>query len=202
MPLVDKPRTMIFIDGGYLRETLRDITGDDQWNIVNFIESVHGELDLYEALIIGGGLSISNHLRTYYYDANYNKDDSNFEEIKEEYEINRSYFESLMEADFVEVKLGQLIKTGKRNRQKGVDALIAIDMLTKAYMDHYDVAILVSGDGDLLPLVKTVKDITGKHVYGVIFEKRYSEDMKRAFDKYLILNSENLGILRSLITRD
>jgi len=193
---------MIFIDGGYLRETLRDITGDDEWNIEKLIENVHGEFDLYEALIIGGGLSISNHLRTYYYDANYSKDDHNFEEIKIEYESNRSYFKSLMEADFVEVKLGQLIKTGKRNRQKGVDALIAIDMLTKAYMNHYDVAILVSGDGDLLPLVKTVKDITGKQVYGVIFERRYSEDMKRAFDKYLILNNENLGLIRGTIARN
>jgi len=96
------------------RETLVKLTGNERWDIKKFIENVHGKFHLYEALIVGGGLSISNHVRTYYYDANYDKDAHNFEKIKKNYEKNKKYFESLTDADFVDVKLGQFARARGR----------------------------------------------------------------------------------------
>ena len=45
---------------------------------------------------------------------------------------------------------------GTREGEKGVDVGIAVDMIDK--MLNYDVAILVSGDADFLPLVRYLKD--------------------------------------------
>jgi len=47
--------------------------------------------------------------------------------------------------------------------EKKVDINIAVDMISLAYEDVYDRAILVSGDGDFLPVVEKLKDL-GKDV--------------------------------------
>lgn len=71
-------------------------------------------------------------------------------------------------------------------RQKGVDTLIALDMLSKAYENHYDSAILVAGDDDFLDVVHAVKN-AGKKVYGAFFEKHISQDLKDSFDRRIHL---------------
>jgi uncharacterized LabA/DUF88 family protein len=48
--------------------------------------------------------------------------------------------------------------------EKKVDIKIAIDMVSLAYEDTYDIAVLVSGDGDFVPVVKKIKTL------GKIFE--------------------------------
>jgi uncharacterized LabA/DUF88 family protein len=42
-------------------------------------------------------------------------------------------------------------------------------MLSHAFLDNYDVAVLVAGDGDYLPLVREVQRL-GKRVYVAFFE--------------------------------
>jgi hypothetical protein len=59
-------------------------------------------------------------------------------------------------------------KEGAR-QSKGVDISLATDMLSHAFMNNYDVAFLVAGDGDYLPLVQQVKRL-GKVVYGGFFD--------------------------------
>lgn len=51
---------------------------------------------------------------------------------------------------------GTYFYQGIRKGEKGVDVGIAVDMIAK--MPNYDVAILVSGDADFLPLLCHVKD--------------------------------------------
>jgi uncharacterized LabA/DUF88 family protein len=48
--------------------------------------------------------------------------------------------------------------------EKGVDVMLAIDMLTLAFKDRYDVAILVSSDADFKHAIDVVKFETGKRV--------------------------------------
>ena len=43
--------------------------------------------------------------------------------------------------------------------EKKIDIQIAIDMVSLAYENVYDKAILVSGDGDFLPVVKKIKSL-------------------------------------------
>ena len=59
---------------------------------------------------------------------------------------------------------------------KGDDIAIAVDMLSDAYDDVYDVGILVSSDGDFVPLVKKVQSME-KRVKILYFEKLQSLDL-------------------------
>src|SRR5262245_6026602 len=56
----------------------------------------------------------------------------------------------------------------KRNRSKGVDIALTKDMLSHAFLNNYDAAVLVAGDGDYMPLVEEVKRL-GKIVYVAFF---------------------------------
>ena len=53
-------------------------------------------------------------------------------------------------------------------KSKGVDIALTKDMLSHAFLDHYQDAVLVAGDGDYLPLVEEVKR-RGKRVYILFF---------------------------------
>jgi len=46
--------------------------------------------------------------------------------------------------------------------EKKVDIHIAIDIISLAYENAYDTAVLVSGDGDFVPVVKKVKELDKK----------------------------------------
>jgi|SRR5579859_776036 len=54
-------------------------------------------------------------------------------------------------------------------RSKGVDITLTKDVLSHAYQGNFDVALLVAGDGDYVPLVREVKRL-GKNVDGMFFD--------------------------------
>ena len=55
--------------------------------------------------------------------------------------------------------------------EKKVDICIAVDIISLGYENAYDTAVLVSGDGDFVPVVKKLKEI-GKNVE--VWAFRYS----------------------------
>jgi len=65
---------------------------------------------------------------------------------------------------------------------KGDDVAIAVDMLSDAYDNVYDVGILVSSDGDFVPLVKKVLSL-GKSVEILYFEKLQSWELINCCEK-------------------
>ncbi|MBS7648435.1 NYN domain-containing protein [Candidatus Bathyarchaeota archaeon] len=67
---------------------------------------------------------------------------------QEKRQEQNSFFSIIRSMPLCTVRLGQLIKTEEGYRQKGVDILMAIDMLSKAYENQYDITILLAGDGD------------------------------------------------------
>jgi len=55
--------------------------------------------------------------------------------------------------------------------QKGVDVMLAADMLVLAMIDFYDTAIIVSNDSDFIPLINYVKQVMGKEVEGGLIKR-------------------------------
>lgn len=71
--------------------------------------------------------------------------------------------------------------------QKEVDVSLACEMLEHALMDHFDVAIVVSGDRDFVPAIQKVQS-AGKRVEVAAFDDVYNEECKRAADIYYLLD--------------
>lgn len=46
-----------------------------------------------------------------------------------------------------------------RTKEKGTDINLAVQMLSKAYQNAYDVAILISGDTDYIPVIRELHNI-------------------------------------------
>jgi uncharacterized LabA/DUF88 family protein len=48
-------------------------------------------------------------------------------------------------------------KVRREEKAKGVDIALVKDFLSHAFLDNYDVAVLVAGDWDYVPLITEVK---------------------------------------------
>ena len=63
------------------------------------------------------------------------------------------------------------------------DIHLAVDMVKLAYNDSYDIAILVSSDGDFVPAIQAVKE-KGKNVENIGFENKFSYHLQQTCDKF------------------
>jgi uncharacterized LabA/DUF88 family protein len=81
-----------------------------------------------------------------------------------------------------------LKKRGETYVEKGVDVALVTDLLSMAYKNAYDVAIVVSGDKDVQGAIEEVKRL-GKRVEVVAFGSSTSEDMKNSGDYFVDLES-------------
>jgi hypothetical protein len=79
-------------------------------------------------------------------------------------------------------------KSRQDQKAKGVDITLARDLLLHAVNDHYDVAVLLAGDADYIPLVDEVKR-RGKVVYVAFFgDSGLSPEVVRASDTFFDLS--------------
>ncbi len=87
--------------------------------------------------------------------------------------IKRFHYAVQSQTDFIDIIECGHWKVDMLNRkveEKGLDTSLAVDMVTQ--VNHYDVAILVSGDADAIPSLNFVKR-EGKHVGVIEFIKGY-----------------------------
>jgi uncharacterized LabA/DUF88 family protein len=166
---------MVSVDGGYLRKYLKDMFHDDSFDSRALIQLIETGIPKPANLLV-------ELIRVYFYDAITSNDDTIA------YQSQQSYLQRLKVADQFEVRLERLKKDSKgMYRQKGADTLIAIDMLSKGYSDHYYIAVLFAGDADLVEVVTAVKN-AGKVVYG-IFTNHASTELIDVLDKKLSIDN-------------
>lgn len=83
-------------------------------------------------------------------------------------------------------------KDQKARRTKSVDITMAVDALGHAQADHYDIAVLLAGDGDYLPLVEAIKR-QGKFVWVAFYDAMVSREMQIVPDFYTDMTEWLLG---------
>jgi uncharacterized LabA/DUF88 family protein len=75
------------------------------------------------------------------------------------------------------------------------DVNIAVELMSDAFQDRFDVALLVSADGDLVGLVKTVRQLFPLKRIVVVFPPlRFSNELK-------IVASAQLSVWRSHLAK-
>ena len=93
------------------------------------------------------------------------------------------------------LRLGRLEDRGGCLVEKGVDVMIALDMLEHAFLDDYDMAILVSGDGDFVDVVRAVRR-HGKAVRNAYFKRGRSSALAQACRSFIRLTPDTLDECR------
>ena len=154
-------RVAIFIDGSNLYHSLEENCGRYDLNFHAFSRK------------LAGGRTI---FRTYYYNVLQDP-----ERNPQGYQDQQKFLTALHNTPYLEVRLGGSKMRGATTVQKGVDIMIATDLLRFAWDDRYDVAVLVSGDGDFSYVVQAVKDM-GKHVEVAAFPANLSSELVSVSD--------------------
>ena len=160
-------RVCIFIDGSNFYHGLKSECAQTNLDFSKFVN-----------WLVGG-----RHLvRTYYHTAAVAGTSPNAQS-------QQKFLEALRRLPYFDVRLGRLEPRGNTFVEKGVDVAISIDMLSMAHKNIYDVAILVSCDGDYVKAVDAVKE-TGKHVEIACFQKAYQ--LRQCADKVIHLDKTTL----------
>lgn len=102
-----------------------------------------------------------------------------------------SYYEAVKKLPNVEVKYGELKGVKGNINEKNLDTQMTADIIAMGFENKYDVAVVISNDGDFQSAVETVKRI-GKGVEVVYFKnsvsmslKQYADVMRKIRQKYI-----------------
>ncbi|MFC2169465.1 NYN domain-containing protein [Acidobacteriota bacterium] len=151
-------RLMIFIDGSNVyRESKRYFGDDYQVDYLKLIEQLRGDFDL---------------IRTYFYGSTKIGDDS--------------FYESLQYKGIKTTKK-PLKRRGNSHIEKGVDVALATDVLSLGFRSAYDVAFIVSGDGDFISVIELIQWL-GKIVHVSFFENSMAKTLKLMADSVVYLD--------------
>ncbi|MEK6846600.1 MAG: NYN domain-containing protein [Nanoarchaeota archaeon] len=174
-------KVVLFIDGSNFYYGLKSIYGDDKpltsFNFLKLGEILAGKRDL---------------LRIFYYNAPLDYNSS-----PEKYAKQQKFFDKVKNTEKVRLVLSRLQKRKIKGTNKhyyvvkGDDIHIAVDMVKGTYENTFDVAILVSGDGDFVPAVKVVQE-KGKSVENAYFKPSLSWHLKQECDRSIRLTKEML----------
>ena len=160
-------RMVIFIDGSNLYHALRANFRRYDLNFAEFARKLCGERRLF---------------RTYYYNV---LQDPN--QRAEGHREQQDFLNALRETPYLEVRLGSTKLAQGILVEKGIDVMLATDLLHFAWNGLYDVAVLVSGDSDFAYALQAVKNM-GKHVEVAYFESSVSRDLLDVADNRHLLD--------------
>lgn len=110
------------------------------------------------------------------------------------YHKQKNFLNAIDSVRYIKVKTGYILKntkTGNHN-EKGIDVMLAIDLLTDAVDNNYDTAILVSGDGDFKYSIDVVKQY-GKRVIVCVPRGVTCEALKQSADEIVFMTKEDLS---------
>jgi uncharacterized LabA/DUF88 family protein len=105
------------------------------------------------------------------------------------YQDQQKFLTALYSTSYLEVRLGSSKIRGDVAVEKGVDIMLATDLLKFGWESLYDVAVLVSGDGDFAYAVQAVKDM-GKHVEVAAFPSNLAWELANAADERELFTPE------------
>jgi len=166
-----KERVAIFIDGSNLYYNLKNLKD--------------GRIDFKKLLqlLTKNKMLIS----TFYYNA-----PLNIQVNPKTYWEQQKFFNELRKIPDFNVVLCRLRKHKRKNGNyvfdvKGDDVHLAVDLVSGAYEDLYDTAIILSGDEDFVPAIKKAQKL-GKKITNAYFKSSSSASLKKTCDDFIYMN--------------
>ena len=175
-------RAAIFIDGNNFYFGLRKLYGKDK-SLKDF------DFKEFADFLAEKGEAI----KIYYYNAQLDREFN-----KNKFQSQKEFFNKLKQIPNFELVLCKLLKrniTGTNKHYyiiKEDDIHMAVDMVDGSAYDKFDIAILVSGDGDFVPAVNSVRK-RNKEVKNIYFRNSSSRNLKNHCNDSLELTKEILN---------
>lgn len=80
-----------------------------------------------------------------------------------------------------------------QTNEKMTDVNIAVEMLSAAFKDEFDTALLISGDSDLAPAIQKTRELFGKRVVVAFPPKRFSTRLRDLASAYTYISRAHLA---------
>ena len=132
--------------------------------------------------------------------ANYYTTELDLEDNKKGYWKHKKFLEELKKISKMKIVLCTLKKIKQKDGSysyfiKGDDAKLIHDFLVGAYEDEYDKAIIVSGDEDFEPMIKTAQR-KGKKIGNAYFRSSSSSVLRNSCNFSICLNNHIKNLMR------
>lgn len=155
-------RAVVLIDNGYLSKILEEDYGKPRIDFLKLSEEICGKF---------------NRLRTYMYDCMPYQSNPPTPTEREMFGNKQKFFTAIQRLPSFEIRFGRLRPRGPGAFiQKGVDVLLAVDLVKLSSKGQIQKAFLVAGDADYVAAVKAAKD------EGVSITLYYSDKMQTSPD--------------------
>lgn len=162
-------RVAAFVDGSYLYNSLKEISGRSKVRMWPLIEKL---------------CPTGNIVGLNYYSVALDPTTN-----PESYAGQRRFFAYIEGRSGGKVRLGKMYRRNNIWVEKGVDVLLAVDLVLGAVRDEYDTAIVITGDGDLAGAVEAAR-LMGKTVVVVGLRRSFSYNLRRVADRYVVPDRE------------
>jgi uncharacterized LabA/DUF88 family protein len=175
-------RAMAFVDGENLAIRYKELTAT---------KTPHNENAYLEDVYIWHkgftGIIAQSHeiIRTIYYTSAVG-DENKLDAIRDD--LSKMTYGQHMSSMLPNYLQSMVFKRDKgTKRSKGVDIALTIEALMQSYNKNVDSILLMTGDGDFLPLINEIKRM-GIFVYLQSFSLGLNQDLKRSADYYWCLD--------------
>ncbi len=183
---IAQEKVAVYIDGSNLYNSLKD----ESMNPPN------GKRFFYSAFVeylIGKRQLVS---KRYYVGIVRNFDHSPASEKR--VRSQQKFLQGLRDESFV-IKPGRIMYDQGKIREKGVDVKLSVDLIIGAIEHHYDTAILVSSDTDLIPAIQYAR-FRSKKIEYIGFSHRPSLGIQKHAHLSRLLTSQDIE--RFYVARD
>jgi uncharacterized LabA/DUF88 family protein len=162
-------RAVVFIDNAYLFAVRRD----------EFQSTPIDYLALSNRISMG-----YQRLRTYVYDAWPYQGSPPTQHQSNLLGGMQSFVRAVERFPSFEIRMGKQRPRGTEYVQKGVDVLVAVDMMRLALKQQIQKAVLIAGDADYVPVVNAIKDEgVSVTLYHSEIKSNYSAELWQACDE-------------------
>lgn len=163
---MDTVRVMVFYDGNYFKQGQLYFRYKEKRGWFSLPE-FHGLIEKYVASKTKASTDVSKVVAAHYYDGRLTTNVAQGDQLEKERDFEMALINAGIVPHYLPVSetpkpCAEGEQVAYKIAQKGVDVELAIDVLDSAHEDRYDVAVLITGDADFVPLVRRITSLN-KH---------------------------------------